>query len=206
MTPSPVTIEDLNKLMEFNTLHGTIHDWLLQISHGTQQIKVYSDINFSNNSINTALRIRSRKILQYLMTLYNPQTTSNFKEIIRYFYYSTIYVLPLGTIKLKAKYFRITYTDPYLIKYQDSSFDSSFDNSFSERIIYDGILSPSSIIFYTENEELVSNLQCFQNNRLKSNINIKTVNELFDIAYYYNTLFGLPQKESFDQSFDESFS
>lgn len=206
MTPLPITIEDINKLMEFSTLHGKIDGWVLQTSHGSQQIKVYSDINYSNNAINTALRIRSRKILQYLMTHYNPQTTPNFKEIIINLYYSTIYLLPVGTIKLKAKYFRIFYTDTYLIQYQDSSFDSSFDDSFGGKLIYNGILHPSSIISYEENEELESNLQCFQNNKLKSSINVKTVNELFDITNYYNILFGLPQESSFDESFDESFN
>ena len=178
--PDPVTIDDLNVLMEFGTLHGKIENYVCQTSNsGSQQIKIYSDDTYKNNAVNTALRIRVREIFAHAMSTWNPQIHDDFRERLESFYMTTIYLFFVGTIQLKARYFQITQSYTYKFLYRSSS-----------DLIYEGPLSPDQYLEFTENDILQDHIDCYRDNQLFNSIEIKTVSIDFDIRQYYKDLFS----------------
>lgn len=177
----PVQIEDLNRILEFGTLHGKIEGWVLQTSYkGGQQIKVYTTESYKNNAINTALRIRARKLMQYVYKTHNPQTSPDFRAYIKGTYLNTIYLYRAGTIRIKAKYLNIAVTDWYEIKKRGSL-----------TWLYQGTLAQDQYFDFEDAELHQYWIDCYRNSNLFSSIEIKTVNDAYDIAAYYDTLFGL---------------
>ncbi len=178
-----ITVEELTKLMEYGTLHGRVENWVLQTSRGnSQQLKIYTPESYRTNSINTCLRKRMRAIFSFAMSQYNPKTDPEFTAFIRSLYLSTIYLFPIGTIEIKAKYLSISFFSIYEIKEKDSG-----------TVIYYGFLSPRDFITFEESESREFTLQCYRNELLIHEIDIKIVDATFNIDFYYNNLFNLVQ-------------
>lgn len=175
-----VTVEDLNYILEFGTLHGKIDNLICQTScSGSQQIKIYSSETYQKNGVNTALRIRARSIFSYVMKSWNPQIDTNFREKLSEIYLNTVYLFYTGTVALKAQYFEILQPATY-----------TFINRSSEMIIFDGVLRPNQIFYYTETEETQYWLDCYLNSQLFNSLEIKIVNSEFDIKNFYENLFS----------------
>jgi hypothetical protein len=179
--PENVTIEDLNYIMEFGTLHGRIDNFICQTSFGgSQQIKIYTSDTYKENAVNTALRIRARAIFSYTMKSWNPQVDDNFRDKLRSIYEDTIYLFYLGQIILKAQYFKIFAPASY-----------TFINRTTQEIIYDGSFGPDQCMIFNEDTETQYCIDCYLGSNKFSSVEIKTVSELFDIKSYYYNLFGL---------------
>lgn len=179
--PEQVTIEDLNYIIEFGTLHGRIDNFICQTSNkGSQQIKVYTTETYKENSVNTALRIRGRAIFSYTMKSWNPQIDDNFRDKLKSIYDDTIYLFFQGQIVLKSQYFKINCPATY-----------SFYNRKTSEIIYDGYLGPDQAMIFTEESIDQYHIDCYLGSTLYSSVEIKTVSELFDIKAYYYNLFEL---------------
>ena len=180
MSPD-VSIDDLNLILELGTLHGKVEDFVCQTSNkGSQQIKIYSEEVYAKNSVNTALRIRARTIFSYVMQNWNPQTDHNFREKIKETYLETIYLFFAGTIELKAQYFLILQPATY-----------KFVNRTTELIIYQGVIHPDQVMSYEETDKTQYWIDCYLSDQLFSSLQIRTVNNDFNIQEYYNNLFGL---------------
>ena len=179
--PDQVTIDDINKIMDLATLHGRIENWVFQTSYkGSQQIKIVTSESYLHNNINTALRIRARSIMSYAMKLHNPSVDDDFSGTIKNLYLNTIYLFYIPTITIKAKYLNITKIGSYTILRSDSPYP-----------IYSGIISPDQSFSFDETQEKEFTLYCYQNGVIIHSIDIKTVNETFDINIFYNDLFNL---------------
>jgi len=179
--PEQITIDDINKILDLATLHGRIENWVFQTStKGSQQIKIVTSESYQHNNINTALRTRARRIMSYAMRNHNPANDSDFSDFIKDLYLNTIYLFYTPTITIKAKYLNITEKKSYSI------FRSDFPDP-----IYTGIMSPSQSFTFKETQEKNFSLTCFQNGEVLHSIDIKTVNEMYDISKFYNKLFNL---------------
>ncbi|NQV17196.1 MAG: hypothetical protein HQ534_01440 [Armatimonadetes bacterium] len=181
--PSEITVEELTKLMEYGTLHGRVENWVLQTSFkNSQQLKIYSEESYRTNSINTCLRTRMRAIFSFAISHYNPKTDPEFISFIRELYLSTIYLFPIGSIEFKAKYLNITFSAIYVIVEKDSGIT-----------IFTGALSPRDFITFEETDPRDLTLQCFRNSTLIHEIDIKIIDESFNVSLFYNNLFNLVQ-------------
>ena len=179
--PDQITLDDINKILDLATLHGRIENWVFQTStKGSQQIKIVTSESYLHNSINTALRTRTRRIMSYSMRNHNPANDTNYSEFIKDLYLNTIYLFYTPTISIKAKYLNITKKDSYTIFRSDSP-----------EPIYTGIISPDQSFTFQETQEKVFSLICFQDGEVLHSIDIKTVNEMYDITKFYNKLFNL---------------
>lgn len=179
--PDPITIDDINKILDMATLHGRIENWVFQTSsQGSQQIKIVTADSYTHNNINTALRTRARRIMSYAMRNHNPATDLNFSAYIKNLYLNTIYLFFTPEVTIKAKYLNITQKDSYSI----------FRSDFPEPI-YTGIISPSQSFTIQESQETDFSLICYQNGEVLHSIDIKTVNQMYDITKHYNKLFNL---------------
>jgi len=179
--PDPIILDDINKILDLATLHGRIENWVFQTSNnGSQQIKIVTSESYLHNNINTALRTRARRIMSYAMRNHNPANDTNFADTIKELYLNTIYLFYTPTISIKAKYLNITAKESYSI----------FRSDFPEPI-YSGIISPDQSFTFQEIQEKDFSLICFQNGEVLHSIDIKTVNEMYDITKFYNKLFNL---------------
>ena len=178
MSPE-VTIQDLNYILEFGTLHGKVDNFVCQTSRlGTQQIKIITDLTYKENATNTALRIRARSIFSYAMSSWNPQTHDNFRSLVKELYDQTIYLFFTGTITLKAQYFQI-----YVNKFY------TFVNRTTEEIIYSGFFAPNQFMEFIENSETQYFIDCYYSSEVVSSLEIKVVSPEFNISQYYKDLF-----------------
>lgn len=176
-----ITIEDINKILDLATLHGRMENWVFQTSKsGSQQIKIVTSESYLHNLLNTALRIRARRIMSYAMKLYNPALDSNFSNSIKELYLNTIYLFFISTVKVKAKYLKIT-TRGYYVIYRSDQPDP----------IYSGYIDPDQSISFEVPTASEFALTCYQNDEFLHSIDIKVVDEMFDITKFYNKLFGL---------------
>jgi len=178
-----VTVEQLTKLMEYGTLHGRVENWVLQTSKGnSQQLKIYSEESYRHNSVNTYLRSRMRAIFKFAMSQYHPKTDPEFSSYIRQLYLSTIYLFPIGTFDLKTKYLNISFSSIYEIREKES-----------QVILFSGFLSPRDVITFEETESREYTLQCYRNENLIHELDIKIIDESFNIIFFYANLFNLIQ-------------
>ena len=178
-----ITVEELTKLMEYGTLHGRVENWVLQTSKGnSQQLKIYSEESYRHNSVNTCLRARMRAIFKFAMSQYHPKTDPEFSSYIRQLYLSTIYLFPIGTFDLKTKYLNISFSSIYEIREKES-----------QEILFSGFLSPRDVITFEETESREYTLQCYRNENLIHELDIKIIDESFNIIFFYANLFNLIQ-------------
>ena len=181
--PGEITIEELTKLMEYGTLHGRGENWVLQTSKGnSQQLKIYSEESYRHNSVNTYLRSRMRAIFKFAMSQYHPKTDPEFSSYIRQLYLSTIYLFPIGTFDLKTKYLNISFSSIYEIREKES-----------QVILFSGFLSPRDVITFEETESREYTLQCYRNENLIHELDIKIIDESFNVIFFYANLFNLIQ-------------
>ena len=177
--PENVTLEDLNYIMEFGTLHGKVDNFVCQTTHmGTQQIKIVSDDTYKENAVNTALRIRARSIFSFAMSSWNPQTDHDFRDKIRNLYDQTIYLFSVGQVVLKAQYFNIRLSDHYVFK-----------NRTTSAVIFSGYVSPNQSLNFTESAVDQYFIDCYRNDVIFFSIELKTVPAEFDISNYFKELF-----------------
>lgn len=179
--PDPINIDEINKILDLATLHGRIENWVFQTStKGSQQIKIVTSDSYTHNNINTALRVRARRIMSYSMRNHNPSNDIDFSDYIKDLYLNTIYLFYTPDITIKAKYLNITKKNSYTI----------YRSDFPEPI-FTGIISPTQSFTFQELQETDFSLTCYQNGEVLHSIDIKTVNEMYDIIKFYNKLFNL---------------
>ena len=179
--PEKILIEDLLPVLEFATLHGRVENWVFQTSIGnSQQIKIITRDTYAPNRVSTDLRIRARAIMRYCMRHFNPAVDSIYSDFIKDVYLDTIYVFQIPNAYIKTRYLNIKKQDTYTI-YRSDEVDP----------IYQGILNPkqSFIVEVPDASNLI--LTCYKGTVLIHSINLKMVDENFDIVRFFDDMFEL---------------
>ena len=130
-------------------VRGRVGWFVCQMSHGTQQIKLYEPWKYKND-INTPLRIRSRRIIQIASQEPKEKRRQKVKELYRTFPYHLLKNEPVN-LRLKNFYFdRIVIEGRELLIYRAD--DPEHPNPESDTLITAVAYKPNRTVTFDFNE------------------------------------------------------